>query len=1603
MTKRISKTALMAVAVMAATAAALTLHSRTAAQSQTVSFSSDHNEFMEQMAKLYEFTTDKKKAKEFVMRIDEYLMRVGDNQRLQHIDDCNRLARRKARAYPDYNNYFETCMAFEAKGFYGTANHAVWHNVLTAKLDNPKTQLRHINDYLKASADLVCENMLNRTASSRWFARGCSLQFIQNNDHLVVEVPTTTLVCCAQNDSIEVFETDGTFDMDTHRWTGRKGLVTWHRSGFSREECHADFGRYGIDMTKTGFSADSVTFINTKYFAEKLRGTLECKVMVIRTPEGAQYPKFRTSGERREIKDLFDNIDYSGGFSQIGSKFRGSGDPDEPAVVSIYRNDTLFVEAMSTSFTLQSNRIESGNASIVIHLDSGRITHPGLRFRYHDGPKEMTLLRSNEGIEKSPYFDTYHQVSLDVERIRWRVRDPEMMLQAVEGAAQSYSLFESLNYYREEDYHELQGMEFTHPLQNIKDFYYYAGRMPFTVAEYAEFLRLPANELRQMIINLSFGGFVTFDINTDIVTPTQRLFDYLLARVGKKDYDVIRFNSITDGRTPNAVLDLRNYDMVLNGVKGIAISDHQNVALYPDSASGWQVILKRNRDFRYDGKLDAGMMELYGNNFYFSYENFEIELDKIDSLRLKMVSEHLNRYGQQQLVYVQNTLSDLTGNLKIDKPDNKSGIKDYPEYPILTSTKESYVYYDKPSIQHGKYKRDRFYFAVDPFEITNINRLTKQNTEFAGTLTSNIFPPIEQKLVVRPDYSLGFVQEAPAEGYPIYNNRATYHNIVDLSNRGLRGDGILEYVASSSASNDFLFLPDEARGRTYDFTVSSAGERTTVPFPDVSLGHKQAVVVDGETRTGQTQVVFRPLDEYMSVENTFGKFGMFAARKNPSEYETRFSGRLLVTPNGMKGFGITDMPSASLESELMDFTDHTIVADTSFFCTLDRSTGEINSGQTRRNIIESQKQQKHYNSIGNRSGMTASNYSNETLRHFAIVDTMCREIAKVRDTVEMKCLYSVIDFDKREGYFAYKRGNGEWNSNTIKFKTLLKSYTWDMDRNIQVMGQLGSKGNRFVSTRERGDSLAFYVPYAEHDVDLDILSCREVKKIRTADATLNLNSKGIVIIHKNADIDEVDSVKVEVSTKTSYHSFYNSKIKIEGAKKYHGFGNYDFVNKEGEKYTIFMSSIVTDKEARTTARGNISETAAFRFDRYFNYKGDAMILAGRQLLEFDGAAQMIHDAAHGPRTFVRFTSVIDPKRVMIPIGDRIENWDHDQIHRNFFIRKDSTHVYSSFIESRVDYSDVPMLEGRGFLFHNDIFDRFDISTESKRNKPDTVGTRLSFEPDKDIITGFGRIDMGVDFGKSRPVEIRSAGDITDHRPTNTISLNTTTGIDFFFSTELATRIYRKVLDSKAEKCDTTSFRYELRMAELYDTTAIKTMLADRSKPLVPVKNSEELVLPETGPLFTFDNVEWIWHTPKKAYIADTTVNLMMMRGRNVNRKVHIKCELVSRKVGSSLTMLVESGQDWFFFAFRNANMQVLTSDKEFNQALMAIDPADRRNKSRGIQYTLAPDSKRKTFLRQFGIQTTQAEAGADADADAEAETETDAGPDAESAEGEAAQ
>ncbi|WP_025007041.1 hypothetical protein [Marinilabilia salmonicolor] len=358
--------------------------------------------------------------------------------------------------------------------------------------------------------------------------------------------------------------------------------------------------------------------------------------------------------------------------------------------------------------------------------------------------RNLYLIRSGEGISQSPFFDTYHNVSINSEIIQWNLDKDFMELRMLNGAAQNRSFFESLSFYRESFFNYLQGMDAIHPLFGLRNCYYNNDQKPFTARDYARFLNLPESQVRQQVLSLSFHGFIDFNFNTDSIKINERLTDYIKFRLGKKDYDVIRFRSVTDEGVPNAIFDLKNYDLALNGVQNVSISDHQNVVFLPEDE---KITLKHNRNFSFNGQILAGMIELFGNGFLFTYDDFRIDMQNIDSMRMSVGTDQLDQYGRPLLRTIDNTVARLSGYLQIDTANNKSGINEYPHYPILVSDRDSYVYYDRPDIQNAAYNTEDFYFELDPFEIDSINELNLKNIVFDGKLVSNIFPELEDQLV----------------------------------------------------------------------------------------------------------------------------------------------------------------------------------------------------------------------------------------------------------------------------------------------------------------------------------------------------------------------------------------------------------------------------------------------------------------------------------------------------------------------------------------------------------------------------------------------------------------------------------------------------------------------------------------------------------------------------------------------------------------------------------------------------------------------------------------------------------------------------------------
>ncbi len=213
-------------------------------------------------------------------------------------------------------------------------------------------------------------------------------------------------------------------------------------------------------------------------------------------------------------------------------------------------------------------------------------------------------------------------------------------------------------------------------------------------------------------MRMAAQGFLYYDSESDMATIRPRLHDYLAASVAKIDYDVISIPSKTNTPVENAVFDLRNYNLTINGIPRIFVSDSQNVAIYPAND---RIIMKKNRNFQFDGHVQAGLFTFSGKNFFFNYDTFKIKMQKIDSLHIRYLTEEIDNYGFKKAENAQNLIQDLTGELYIDKPDNKSGRKSFPEYPVFHSKENGYVYYDNKKIQDGVYDRERFFFKIYPF------------------------------------------------------------------------------------------------------------------------------------------------------------------------------------------------------------------------------------------------------------------------------------------------------------------------------------------------------------------------------------------------------------------------------------------------------------------------------------------------------------------------------------------------------------------------------------------------------------------------------------------------------------------------------------------------------------------------------------------------------------------------------------------------------------------------------------------------------------------------------------------------------------------------
>ncbi len=1247
---------------------------------QLKEFSKDPAQFPLQIASLFKNIQNSKERDKTLNTLDTFngvwnsgMMKAGEQ--LGVIKIANQLLEHRVQNLPWFRQYLQIIVELkvhdkpEALGY--------WLKSLEDLMVEGST--RQIQNYLDMFNEILTTNTLFKSATFEWKVKESGFLFRYDT------IPRfsyrkTDLICTSQKDTSIIYNTSGTFFPTEMKWTGEGGTMNWKRLGFNSDSVSATLRNYKIDLRYSKFTADSVTFYNRKFFHEPLFGALEDRVLSSPPNANSEYPQFVSYLKNYEIPGLFKDVDYLGGFSMKGAKLIGSGEVDENAQITIKRKDKPLIILKSTAFIIDGDKISANPASVVILTGADSIFHPGLQMKYSDISRKLELIRPNQGLARSPFFNTYHNVDMDCGGMTWRLGADTINFESIHGINPvSVADFTSIGYYSEYDFDRLQGIDERNPLYVIKKFASLYNTREISPGMLSEYMQITEEQVKSMLLKLSIMGFLYYDQVNDKAYIQNRLFNYLDAKAGTRDYDVINIHSEIKDKS-NAALNLNNFDLLIRGVREVFLSNLQNVYIYP---KGDEITLKKDRDFMFSGTVKAGLFDYYARECSFEYDSFRLNLPTIDSLGIKVKSFTENAMGKKLLRKVGNMIEDLSGRILIDDPGNKSGRKNFPQYPVFISEQESYVYYDQDSI----YNKDKFKYIVKPFRIDSLDNFSTDNLHFDGYLISaGIFPEIKKPISVQPDYSLGFITKTPKEGLPVYGGLATFSNKIDLSNKGLLAEGSLKFLTSTSVSSSFKFYPDSlitSNLKTFRVQARAAG----VKYPSVAID--------------SARMIWHPYQDTMLVNSYVKPFKMFDGK-------TDLSGQLLYSSTGLSGKGLFRFENSKMKSDEFKFSNQTVDADTVDFYMMEKETNEI--------AVSSMAYKAHVDFRARRVTF------NSNLKGSVVEFPYSK----------FSCSMEKIDWfiDKDELIMSNDQARIESGIDSLSKEEL-------MDIDLSRYG--------FTSTNPEQDSLNFFSVTARYDLNKYIIYAEGVRLMKVADAAI-FPDGGNVMILKGGKIDTLKNAEIITNISSKYHHIKGAEVDIFSRKNYNAKGIYPYIDMNKTEQDIYLGNISVDSLGRTVGEGSILEKDNFWLSPYFPFMGKVSMLSVQPYLTFDGGFHLAEDCLEDNyKNWVTFKEMINPENVHIPIGNPSTDLNGTPLETGVFISDYQDGIYPVLFDRRKILNDTAIVNASGYISYDTTISSYLIYNGQKFD-PNSPSGYFLLNTKSCSIQSYGDLNLGFNMG-----------------------------------------------------------------------------------------------------------------------------------------------------------------------------------------------------------------------------------------------------------------
>lgn len=718
-------------------------------------------------------------------------------------------------------------------------------------------------------------------------------------DGAIIEFKNADLVFVTPKDSSLLKGTNGSLLLKNGIFVGKGGTMDWHAAGLASTEVWAEMREFNFPVKSAKLISEGARL----HYPSKADSTVE-GVFEFRENKGksdVQYPRFKSFKSDVDVKGFDQNIKYRGGFSMNGKHIYSSSIDEGFATITIEKEGKPRIRAVSAKFELGDSLITTNYCGITLYMEEDSITHPGTAMKYNK--KNQTLYVTKQpGFNYAPFIDTYHRLEIITDAIQWDLNKKAIDLNIINAKNHIPATFESDEFFHADKFFKLKGLYRFHPLQVVCAYSDKIKSTTFYAADVAASNKLELNTFKGSMVQLMKLGYIDYNIRTGLIQLRPKAKHYVLSSRNKKDYDNVFFVSLSPNAV-NATLDLETHELHVRGVDRIYISDSLKVNLTPDNK---EIKIEKNRNFRFTGQINTETFQFVGQDFRFVYDSFLVHMPKIDQIRLAVSSKKRpNPKDTAQMAgrsrVLGNELRYSSGTLYINKPDNKSARKKFAQYPIFDATSGASVFFNKKNINGGVYDTT-IKFEIPPFRLDSLSSDDPHSIGFEGTFKSGgIFPEFKEKLVVMPDYSLGFKHKVPRDGYQVYTGSGKFYSTVTLDGKGIRGEGEIKYLTTQLYSKDFIFYKDSVKTEGTKYITKPGTHPDALPTVKYPIA-----------KASNYRLKWLPYQDSMFVSNSKEPINMY-------DSTATMQGTVNIRKTAMLGRGVVFTRGSITESKKLNF------------------------------------------------------------------------------------------------------------------------------------------------------------------------------------------------------------------------------------------------------------------------------------------------------------------------------------------------------------------------------------------------------------------------------------------------------------------------------------------------------------------------------------------------------------------------------------------------------------------------------------------------------------------------------------------------------------